>query len=253
MASEKGDKEPPGDVELEGARPRMSSAGSRRQSMSRLGSARPSLSKSARSSLSTRGVGLFGGSNPFESAARGSAASDDEDELRWAALEKLPTFNRLRTSVLTQDSGSARQVDVQDLSTGDFAHLVEKFHRSTDDENQQLLVKLRQRLDRVGIELPTVDVRYDHLSIRANCHVGNRGLPTLLNVIRDVVEVQSPHIFQNPSQIGKNYPHLTIQPTSDICLFCDFQSFLDLLHVYRTKKQVLTILDDVSGSLKPGR
>jgi hypothetical protein len=199
MASEKGDKEPPGDVEAEGARPRMSSA-SRRQSMSR-----SMRSMSARSSLSARGVGLFGGSNPFESAARGSAASNDEDELRWAALEKLPTFNRLRTSVLTKDSGSARQVDVQDLSTGDFAHLVEKFHRSTDDENQQLLVKLRQRLDRVGIELPTVDVRYDHLSIQANCHVGNRGLPTLLNVIRDVVEVQS----NLPSHFPKFLPNST--------------------------------------------
>ncbi|KAG0587732.1 hypothetical protein KC19_2G187600 [Ceratodon purpureus] len=228
MASEKVDKE---DLELgnegrEATTPRdvISNASSRRHSLSRSAhhtgnSARHSVS-SARSSFSksARGVGLFGGSNPFESEARDSSVVNDEDELKWAALEKLPTYNRLRTSVFTKDTGSICHVDVKDLSTHDFNHLLEKFHHTTDDESEQLLVKVRKRLDRVGIELPTVEVRYEDLSVQANCHVGNRGLPTLLNVVRDIVE-----------------------------------SFLDLLHILPTKKQKLTILDNVSGSIKPGR
>lgn len=63
-----------------------------------------------------------------------------------------------------------------------------------------------------------MEVRYEDLTIKANCHVGNRGLPTLLNVVRDIIE-----------------------------------SFLDFIHILPSKKQVLTILDNVSGSLKPGR
>ena len=185
----------------------VSDASSRRQSVSApgrsarhsLSSTRSSFSKSARQSV---GIG-FGGSNPFESAARDSSAENDEEELKWAALEKLPTFNRMRTSVLTsKDTGSVRHVPVHDLSSQDFNHLLEKFHHAPDDENQQLLAKVRKRLDRVGIELPTVEVRYEDLTIRANCHVGNRGLPTLLNVVRDIVEVCSPtlhllHLLSN--------------------------------------------------------
>lgn len=47
------------------------------------------------------------------------------------------------------------------------------------------------RLFRVGIELPTVEVRYENLTVKANCHVGTRGLPTLWNVFRNIIEVRS--------------------------------------------------------------
>ena len=93
---------------------------------------------------------LFGGSNPLEAAAMGSTnrAGDDEEALRWAALEKLPTYDRVRTSILQKHTGSIRQVDVQkDLSMDDIHHLLHKLHRTTT-EDEQLLVKLRKRLDR---------------------------------------------------------------------------------------------------------
>lgn len=44
---------------------------------------------------------------------------------------------------------------------------------------------------RVGIELPTIEVRYEDLSVQANCHVGSRGLPTLLNASRNMIEVSN--------------------------------------------------------------
>ena len=44
-------------------------------------------------------------------------------------------------------------------------------------------------IDRVGIELPAVEVRYENFTVKANCHIGNRGLPTLLNVLRNIGEV----------------------------------------------------------------
>ena len=44
-------------------------------------------------------------------------------------------------------------------------------------------------IDRVGIELPSVEVRYENFTVKANCHIGNRGLPTLLNVLRNIGEV----------------------------------------------------------------
>jgi ABC-transporter N-terminal len=44
-------------------------------------------------------------------------------------------------------------------------------------------------VDRVGIELPTIEVRYENLSIDAETHVGSRGLPTLVNATMNTIEV----------------------------------------------------------------
>lgn len=165
----------------------LSNAGSRQQSMSR--SMRGTSAGLSASFSRSQGLGYFGGSNPFEAATMGSTHEQDEEALKWAALEKLPTFNRLRTSIFEKDTGSIRHIDVEHLSSHDIHHLLTKFQKVTDDDNEQILAKVRKRLDKVGIDLPTVEVRYENLNIKANCHVGNRGLPTLLNVVRDIVEV----------------------------------------------------------------
>ena len=43
----------------------------------------------------------------------------------------------------------------------------------------------------VGIELPTIEVRYENLSVDADCYVGSRALPTLWNSARNFAEVVS--------------------------------------------------------------
>lgn len=42
---------------------------------------------------------------------------------------------------------------------------------------------------RVGIELPTIEVRFEHLNIEAEAYVGTRGLPTVLNFTFNILEV----------------------------------------------------------------
>jgi hypothetical protein len=42
---------------------------------------------------------------------------------------------------------------------------------------------------RVGIQLPTIEVRYEHLTVDAKCFVGSRALPTLKNVTINILEV----------------------------------------------------------------
>jgi hypothetical protein len=44
-------------------------------------------------------------------------------------------------------------------------------------------------LCRVGIELPTVEVRYENLEIDADCFVGGRALPTLSNAFLNIMGV----------------------------------------------------------------
>lgn len=42
---------------------------------------------------------------------------------------------------------------------------------------------------RVGIELPKIEVRYEHLAIEGEAYVGTRALPTLINSTLNAVEV----------------------------------------------------------------
>jgi len=42
---------------------------------------------------------------------------------------------------------------------------------------------------RVGINLPTIEVRFEQLNIEAEVQVGKRALPTLTNYALDMVEV----------------------------------------------------------------
>lgn len=71
---------------------------------------------------------------------------------------------------------------------------------------------------RVGIALPTVEVRFDHLTIEAECYIGDRALPTLPNAARNMAE-----------------------------------SSLSCLGIRLAERAKITILKDASGIIKPSR
>lgn len=76
---------------------------------------------------------------------------DEEHELLWAAIERLPTLKRLRTSVLSDDHlefEGKRLVDVTKLEALERQMLVEKLIKNIEQDNLRLLRKLRERIDR---------------------------------------------------------------------------------------------------------
>lgn len=162
--------------------------------------------------------------------SRGSSRNgmnDDEEALRWAALEKLPTYNRLRTGILKSavegDEHDGRRyehknVDVRKLGLNERQEFIERIFKVADEDNERFLKKLRNRIDKVGIQLPTVEVRFEHLTVEAKCHIGDRALPTLLNTARNIAE----------SAVG-------------------------LLGARLAKRTTLTILKDASGIVRPSR
>eukprot|EP01018_Ginkgo_biloba_P026506 Gb_37007 [translate_table: standard] len=148
---------------------------------------------------------------------------DDEEELKWAAIEKLPTYDRVRTSILNSvqvDRGNfvSDQIDVGNIQPETRKQLMERLVKVADEDNEQFLQRLRQRIDRVGIVLPEIELRYKNLNIDADVHIGGRALPTLFNWTANIVE-----------------------------------DILATLHIYRSKKKTLRILRDVSGIINPGR
>jgi ABC-type multidrug transport system fused ATPase/permease subunit len=164
--------------------------------------------------------------------SRSSRDEDDEEALRWAALEKLPTYDRVRRALVPSglglDDGGAEAgaaggkglVDVDVLSLGPQQRraLLERLVRVADEDNERFLLKLKDRIERVGIDMPTIEVRFHNLDAEAEVRVGSSGLPTVLNSVVNTVEEAA-----------------------------------NALHLLPSRKRTMPILHDVSGIIKPRR
>jgi hypothetical protein len=150
------------------------------------------------SSLWRRGDDVFS-----RQSSRFQDEEDDEEALRWAALERLPTYDRVRRGILALDEdGEKVEVDVGRLGARESRALIERLVRAADDDHERFLLKLKERMDRVGIDYPTIEVRYENLEVEAQVLVGDRGLPTLLNSVTNTIEVYryDPSYHTGPSR-----------------------------------------------------
>ncbi|KAH0863994.1 hypothetical protein HID58_081205 [Brassica napus] len=188
--------------------------------MSRGGSMRRSINRSV-SRASRNLEDIFS-----SSSRRTKSVNEDEEALKWAAIEKLPTYSRLRTSLMPalgegdiySNQILNKEVDVTKLDGDDRQKFIDMVFKVAEQDNERILTKLRNRINRVGIKLPTVEVKYEHLTVKADCYTGDRSLPSLLNSVRNMGE-----------------------------------SVLGMVGIQFAKKAQLTILKDVSGIIKPSR
>ena len=86
--------------------------------------------------------------NGVEVFSTSSRDEDDEEALKWAALEKLPTVARLRKGILTSSQGGANEHDVYDLGWQERRTLLERLVKVAEEDNEKLLLKLKNRVDR---------------------------------------------------------------------------------------------------------
>ena len=111
-------------------------------------SSRRSLSLGSSISQSFRQMGT---EDLFGRAQSEHEHRDDEENLRWAAMEKLPTYDRMRQGILRraledqQQSGGVEVVDIQKLAGGDEGR--ELLERLFQDDSERFLRRLRDRID----------------------------------------------------------------------------------------------------------
>ena len=112
----------------------------------RLGSLRAvstsSLRHESASAWSNSGMDIF---------SKSSREEDDEEALKWASLEKLPTFDRLKKGLLFGSTGPSNEVNVDNLGTSYRRHLLDRLVKVADEDNEKFLLKLRARLDRYRV------------------------------------------------------------------------------------------------------
>nr|GMD44317.1 pleiotropic drug resistance protein 1-like [Ipomoea batatas] len=169
------------------------------------------------------GSARLGSSNVWRNSAMEVFSSrgegdNDEEALKWAAIEKLPTYLRVRRGILTEEEGQCKEVDVKGLGLVEKKNLLERLVKVAEEDNEKFLLKLKQRIDRVDIDLPTIEVRFEHLNVDAEAYVGSRALPTIFNFTVNMLE-----------------------------------GFMNSIHILPNRKKPLPILHEVSGIIKPGR
>lgn len=87
--------------------------------------------------------------NSADVFSRSSREEDDEEALKWAVLEKLPTYDRLRKGILISGSkGEANEVEIDSLGFQERKSLLERLVRVTEEDNEKFLLKLKDRIDR---------------------------------------------------------------------------------------------------------
>ncbi|XP_006652070.1 ABC transporter G family member 34-like [Oryza brachyantha] len=143
-----------------------------------------SLRREGGGSMASMWLSADDGAFSRSSSSRRREEEDDEEALRWAALQRLPTYERVRTAILPSPTTEGLGVvDVQRLGRQERRALLERLVRVAEDDNERFLLKLKERIERVGIEMPTVEVRFERVMAEAEVRVGNSGLPTVLNSI----------------------------------------------------------------------
>lgn len=90
----------------------------------------------------------FRSSTASQIFGRSGREEDDEEALKWAALEKLPTYDRMRKGILAGAEGESHEVDVHGLDMQDRKNLLERLVRTAEEDNEKFLLKLRSRMDR---------------------------------------------------------------------------------------------------------
>nr|XP_043620927.1 pleiotropic drug resistance protein 3-like isoform X2 [Erigeron canadensis] len=181
------------------------------------------IGRSLRSSFRRRTSSLRANSDVDYANNDQDHETDENLLLEWAAIDRLPTFERLRSSLFDEENGDdvklgKKVVDVTKLLPPERHMFIEKLIKHIENDNLQLLQKLRKRTDKVGVKLPSVEVRYKNLRIEAECEVVHgKPLPTLWNSLQSLL------------------------------------SGIVAVPGLKSKHAKITILNDVTGVIEPGR
>ncbi|KAI7731737.1 LOW QUALITY PROTEIN: hypothetical protein M8C21_021628, partial [Ambrosia artemisiifolia] len=143
---------------------------------------------------------------------------NDEEALRLAALQRSPTIVRARTSVFRNVGGEFSLVDVSKLDDEEKKIVLDRLVSRVNLNPGVFFDRIRQRFDNVDLKFPKVEVRFGNLQIDAFVHVGSRALPTLPNSVYNFSE-----------------------------------AFLRKLRIFPGRRTKLSILNDVSGIIRPSR
>ncbi|KAL3628114.1 hypothetical protein CASFOL_027160 [Castilleja foliolosa] len=86
-----------------------------------------------------------------------------EEEVSEKFLMKLKErIHRVDEGMLTDEEGQLREVDIKNLGSVERKNLVDRLLKTDEEEgSEKFLMKLKERIHRVGLDLPTIEVRFE--------------------------------------------------------------------------------------------
>ncbi|XP_022881531.1 ABC transporter G family member 32-like isoform X1 [Olea europaea var. sylvestris] len=148
----------------------------------------------------------------------GTSSRNDEEALVLATLQRSPTYIRARTAVFRNLAGEISLVDVNKVKDSEKKEVLDKLIQAVNEDMELFLGRVRKRFDAVNLEFPKVEVRFQNLKVDALVHVGSRALPTIPNFIFDMTE-----------------------------------TFSRRLRIFPGRRNNLSILNNISGIIRPSR
>ncbi|KAK2994423.1 hypothetical protein RJ640_009650 [Escallonia rubra] len=151
----------------------------------------------------------------FARGSRQSQVVDEEEELKWAAIERLPTYDRMRKGILVQNMSNGKvvrnEVDVANLGAQDKQQLMESILKVVEDDNERFLQRLRNRTDRVGIEIPKIEALLGTIGLSPS-------KKRIVNILKDVSGIIKPSrltLLLGPPGSGKTTFLQALSASSD--------------------------------------
>ncbi|KAI3857648.1 hypothetical protein MKW98_028912 [Papaver atlanticum] len=94
----------------------------------------------------------------------------------------------------------------------------------------------------VNVQLPTVEVRYENVTVEEKCYIGNRALPTLLNTARNIVESTLEIVLKEQTSLFSKMMTLLLGPPSSgkttLCYLLDVMNFTNFIFIKQMKGEV---------------
>ncbi|KAK9836509.1 hypothetical protein WJX74_001987 [Apatococcus lobatus] len=148
---------------------------------------------------------------------------NDTNQLIQAALEEVPESIRSMHVVLKkgneeQEAVGYEVINLLKMSKTQMQDVVDSALGTSGQSNEEFQRKFHERVQRAGIHLPTIEIKFKGITVDAEVYKGNRALPTITNSYRNMIE-----------------------------------GVLSSLRIYKGNKVPFGILKDISGVIRPGR
>ena len=108
------------------------------------------------SGLARKGSSSIWRNDGMDVFSQSSREEDDEEALKWAALERLPTLNRLKKGILKTSNGDVSEIEVHNLGLQERQALLQRLVKVAEEDNEKFLLKLKNRIDRCLISFTSV-------------------------------------------------------------------------------------------------
>ncbi|KAG5562970.1 hypothetical protein RHGRI_005644 [Rhododendron griersonianum] len=139
------------------------------------------------------GLGVDGGGEDEKRGGGWGRGGRGVEDFGGPSNFKIPNFFEFSLNV---DEPAPGEDEVTGAQVAPIVKL-EEVNATTGEEDGDAI------LDLVGIEIPKIEVRFEHLSVDGDIHVGGRALPTLFNATLNALEDFRMTLLLGPPNAGK--------------------------------------------------